>query len=305
MTKLSTTITTAICCMLIATMAACSGKPTEKNSLRLPATKKIVSKKQPTNALWGNDVKNAEVIMQREETTYNSTSGFSLYTHKNPDGSTTKAVCTSAPPYNHYYSLYSPNGNLRLLASAYSEMGDIDGILVDYDSKGRVSKLSRIEPLGDKGFETLYSKTLDKAYDVLKEWITRPNVATASYPIQRDSEGNITSVGTTEIRSGYKAKVYLKEWGPFWTSDIDGGIIGIFTLQKYMGDMSKSHVDYLYEGNSLIAELAYWKTTFIKARTYNRHGIMVKQYDDRDINVENQAFADSYVDPLWYTKNND
>lgn len=305
MTKLNRIITAAIFCTLTALMAACGNKAAYKSPAESQTKHHTTAPKaQKAHTLWGNDPKNAEAILTKEETLCAKDPTLQMRTYKNPDGSTTKTVWSS-PAATLYYSMYSPNGNLRLVATAYSEMGDIGGILVDYDNKGRVSKLSVLATLGDKGFSTLYEDKLDKAHDIFKEWITRPNAVAESYPIRRDNNGSITSVGDIAIRSGYTAKVYLNEWGPFWTSDLEGGNIGIFTLQKYQGDMSGSHVDYLYESGRLIAELAYWKTTFIKARTYNRHGIMVKKYDNRNVNIEEQAFYDKDIDPLWYADNSD
>ena len=305
MTRLNHILTAAIACALAVSLTACGNKPASKSPAESLTTRKATAPKATkARTLWGNDPKNAEVILTKEETLCARNPTLQMHVCKNPDGSTTKTVWSS-PAITLYYSLYSPNGNLRLIATAYSEMGDIGGILVDYDTKGRVSCLSVLDALGDNGFSTLYEDKLDKAYDTFKEWIMRPGAIIESYPIRRDTDGNITSVGTLEIRSGYTAKVYLNEWGPFWTSDLEGGNIGIFTLQKYHGDMSGSHVDYLYESGRLIAELAYWKTTFIKARTYNRHGIMVKKYDNRNVNVEEQAFYDKDIDPLWYADNSD
>lgn len=63
---------------------------------------------------------------------------------------------------------------------------------------------------------------------------------------------------------------------------------------------SGSYVNYLYQNNHLVAELAYWKGTFIKARTYNHDGCMVHQYNDRNINIEDQTFQDWEEETKWY-----
>lgn len=119
------------------------------------------------------------------------------------------------------------------------------------------------------------------------------------YVIQRDENKKILQIGSVIVPSGYSANYYLSPWGPFWSSDLDGGIISFFVLldkEKKDG----SYVNYLYCNNQLIAELAYWNGTFIKARTYNYFGALVDKYTDREIDVENQAFYDFYIIPQWY-----
>ena len=85
----------------------------------------------------------------------------------------------------------------------------------------------------------------------------------------------------------------------------DGGEFGLgcemgISTQEYQGDKSGSYVNYLYQDNHLLAELAYWKGTFIKARTYNRYGSLVAKYEDRSINIEEQTFWDFTEEPKWY-----
>lgn len=252
--------------------------------------------------MWGNDPKNAEVIYLNEDSAYTEGRGFEVYKAANADGSVVRCVECKHSPYTNYYSLHSPNGNLRLLATSYSEMGDIVGILVDYDAKGRVARLTRLNELGQKGYDALGNGELKNVCRVFREWILRPSGSACSYIVERDSSGAITKVGGKRVPADYKARVFIREWAPsaFWTSDISGGCMGIFVLHEYQGDRSGSYVNYLYEGDRLIAELACWKGTFIKARTYNEHGAMVKQYDDRNVNIYDVTFADFDMQTVWY-----
>ena len=117
--------------------------------------------------------------------------------------------------------------------------------------------------------------------------------------ICRNQEKVVTKVGNIDVPSGYKAKYYLCEWGPFWSHDIDGGVISFFVKLECQ-EKDGSYVDYLYVNDNLLAELAYWKGKFIKARTYNNMGALVNQYNDRNMNILDQAFYDYYSSTKWY-----
>lgn len=94
--------------------------------------------------------------------------------------------------------------------------------------------------------------------------------------------------------------MYIKEWGAFWESDLDGGRLGFFVMVEKSREKNGSYVNYLYCNGKLIAELAYWKGVFIKARTYNREGVMVGMYADRSIDIMKQTYGDYWTTPMWY-----
>lgn len=252
-----------------------------------------------TASMWGNDPKGAEVIYRQDIVKPND-KAFETTHQKYEDGSEYVTIVHKQFANTDYHALYSPHGNLRLIAAGCSEMADVYGYLIDYTPNGKVEKISLLNPLGDiveDGFSKLTPTT---AKNLFKQWMDNPKSKEYSYEVKRDSTGTITSIGNAITRSNYKSKLYIREWGPFWTSDLDGGSLGIFVLQEYQGDKSGSYVNYLYQDNHLIAELAYWKGTFIKARTYNRYGSLVAKYDDRSINIEEQTFWDFTEESKWY-----
>ena len=251
------------------------------------------------SSLWGNDPKGAEVIY-KQDMVKPTDKAFETIHQKYNDGSEYVTIVHNQFANTAYHALYSPHGNLRLIAAGCSEMADIYGYLIDYTPNGKVEKITLLNPLGDMvedGFEKLTPKTANKWF---KQWTENPKSKKYSYDVKRDSTGAITSIGDVITRDNYKSKLYIREWGPFWTNDLHGGSLGIFVLQEYQGDKSGSYVNYLYQDNHLIAELAYWKGTYIKARTYNRYGSIVRQYEDRSINIEEQAFWDFTEEPKWY-----
>lgn len=252
--------------------------------------------------VWGNDVTNAEEVYKQPDVNP-SDSAFTLTTYRNEDGSTTRSIVSNGNIMTEYYSLYSPKGNLRLLASGASEMGDVYGVMVDYDDRGAVDRVSVLKTLGEmSGKEESGSLSMETAHDRFVQWMQAPGSIAKSYKVERDSTGAITSVGNIRTRNDYKTTVYVKEWGPFWTSDLDGGRFGIFILQEYEGEKSGSYVNYLYEEDRLIAELAYWRGVLIKVRTYNEYGIMVEQYDDRNIDLYSTTFYDYERESRWWAE---
>ena len=116
----------------------------------------------------------------------------------------------------------------------------------------------------------------------------------------RDSTGTVVRIGNVSVPFGYKGRFYVKEWGPFWESDLSGGKLALFAVLEKEETADRSYVNYLYADNHLVAELACWNGTFIKARTYNRCGAMVKQYDDRDVDIHYVTFFDFDEEPKWY-----
>lgn len=277
--------TLLIVAMLMAIFSACTNhSPANNDSIK--------------ESMWGNDSKNAEKVYSLPQKSANQ--DFEIASYKNPDGSITYHISHSTFATTEFYSLYSPAGNLRLMAAGPSEMADVYSYLISYNSKGQIDSISVLKPLGDMVADGMSKLTVKSAHDLFQQWIQNKNSIQYSYPVLRDSIGKVVAIGNVAIRDNYKTKLYIKEWGPFWTSDISGGMLGIFVLQEYQGDKSGSYVNYLYQGDHLVAELAYWKGTFIKARTYNHDGSMVHQYNDRNINVEDLTFQDWEEETKWY-----
>lgn len=277
--------TLLIVAMLMAIFSACTNhSPANNDSIK--------------ESMWGNDPKNAEKVYSLPQKSANQ--DFEIASYKNPDGSITYHISHSTFAMTEFYNLYSPAGNLRLMAAGASEMADVYAYLISYNPKGQIDSISVLKPLGDMVADGMSKLTVKSAHDLFQQWIQNKNSIQYSYPVLRDSIGKVVAIGNVAIRDNYKTKLYIKEWGPFWTSDISGGMLGIFVLQEYQGDKSGSYVNYLYQGDHLVAELAYWKGTFIKARTYNHNGSMVHQYNDRTINVEDLTFQDWEEETKWY-----
>lgn len=277
--------TLLIVAMLMAIFSACTNhSPANNDSIK--------------ESMWGNDPKNAEKVYSLPQKSANQ--DFEIASYKNPDGSITYHISHSTFAMTEFYSLYSPAGNLRLMAAGPSEMADVYSYLISYNSKGQIDSISVLKPLGDMVADGMSKLTVKSAHDLFQQWIQNKNSIQYSYLVLRDSIGKVVAIGNVAIRDNYKTKLYIKEWGPFWTSDISGEMLGIFVLQEYQGDKSGSYVNYLYQGDHLVAELAYWKGTFIKARTYNHDGSMVHQYNDRNINVEDLTFQDWEEETKWY-----
>lgn len=277
--------TLLIVAMLMAIFSACTNhSPANNDSIK--------------ESMWGNDPKNAEKVYSLPQKSANQ--DFEIASYKNPDGSITYHISHSTFAMTEFYSLYSPAGNLRLMAAGPSEMADVYSYLISYNSKGQIDSISVLKPLGDMVADGMSKLTVKSAHDLFQQWIQNKNSIQYSYPVLRDSIGKVVAIGNVAIRDNYKTKLYIKEWGPFWTSDISGGMLGIFVLQEYQRDKSGSYVNYLYQGDHLVAELAYWKGTFIKARTYNHDGSMVHQYNDMNINVEDLTFQDWEEETKWY-----
>lgn len=263
-------------------------------------TKQKVASNDPlVEFMWGNDPKNAEQVYSQFPLNPNN-EGFKEVVYKNSDGSVTRHITTSTSVETKFYTLYSPTGNLRLIAAGASEMADIYGYQISYSPKGLVDSISLLNPLGDIVEDGISKLSPSSAHDLFKQWMQSPKSILHNYVVKRDSIGKVVAIGNVIIRDDYRAKFYIQGWGPFWTSDIRGGALGIFVLQEYQGDKSGSYVNYLYQDDRLVAELAYWKGTFIKARTYNHYGCMVRQYNDRNIHIEDQAFEDWEEVPKWY-----
>lgn len=252
--------------------------------------------------IWEADPKNAECIYEGDIEL--DPESFEVIEDVDDDGSRCLVIEHHTFASSGHYRLLSPNGNLRIFASGAQEMGGLFGYRIDYDDKGRMCNVMSIGVLDDEEYRKLGEEPSVK---VMKRWLElslkeTPVEQRASF-VQRNDGDEIISIGGVEIPSGYKARFYIKEWGPFWESDLNGGCLGFFVIVEKVNTTDGSYVNYMYCNGSLIAELAYWKGVFIKARTYNEKGVMVGLYTDRTINVANQAFYDQETDPIWYVDN--
>lgn len=201
---------------------------------------------------------------------------------------------------SNYCQLRTPNGNLCLIASGAQESCALSGCRIDYNPDGKVKCVTYIGYLDDEEYRKLNGGNDD--VEIIKRWMEasrQNNDNNIKFEIERNEEGKVTKVGDLEVTYGFTAKYYVSEWGPFWTNDICGGCIGFF-VELIDEDIEGSSVNYLYMDNHLIAEKAFWKGTFIKARTYNHRGCMVETYTDRNINLLDQTFYDFTDSPRWY-----
>lgn len=258
------------------------------------------SDEEKSASIWGNDPANAEKIYT--PSAKGNDEWFEMTEEKDADGS--RCVNTEHKTFacTEHYCLYSPNGNLKLVAAGGSEAGAIYATIIDYDSLGQVCKIKFTDYLDDNEYRKLGStETGATSVQVMKHWLATASIV-SEIPIKRDSDNNVISVGGVKVPNGYRAKYYLEEWGPFWTSDLNGGDISFFVLLEKVEDIDGSYVNYLYCGNHLIAELAYWRGVLIKARTYNSNGVMVKQYNDRNIDLNNVTYYDYDEEPKWYVE---
>lgn len=245
--------------------------------------------------LWGYDPKGAESIYECKITS--ETEGFKILEEKDDDGSRCVRIMHLSFPESDHCRLYSPNGNLRIIASGPVLQCGVNGYRIDYDEEGRVCNVIDIGERNDE----------EPTVQNMKKWLQeslneKPEGENTTF-IHRDDEGNISSIGGIEVPYDYKARMYLQEWGPFWGSEVAGGMMGFFVSVEYTKSSEGSYVNYLYRNGKLMAELAYWKGVFIKARTYNKKGVMVDMYTDRNIDVAYQAYEDYCTDPIWYIGN--
>ncbi len=251
-------------------------------------------------SIWGNDPANAEKIYT--PSVKGNSEWFEVTEEKDADGSRCVNTVHKTFAFSQHFCLYSPKGNLRLIATSGSETGALSATIIDYDSLGQVCDVRLTDYLPDDEYRKLFNSETDStSVQVMKHWLATASIV-SEIPIKRDSLNNVVSVGKIAVPYGYRAKYYLEEWGPFWTSDLSGGDISFFVLLEKTKNIDGSYVNYLYCGDNLIAELAYWKGVFIKARTYNSKGVMVRQYNDRNIDLNSVTYYDYDEEPKWYVE---
>lgn len=260
------------------------------------------NKEKTVSGIWGADPKNAECIYGGDASCDSTL--FKVMEEEDEDGSRCVVIEHLTSPLSEHYRLLSPNGNLRIFASGAQEACGLGGYRIDYDEKGRVCNVMSIGSLDDEEYRKIGKESSVK---VMKRWLEQSLNETPAEQhtpfICRNDRDEIISIGGIRIPSGYKPKYYIREWGPFWESDLNGGHLGFFVVLENVDTADGSYVNYMYCNGKFIAELAYWKGVFIKARTYNKMGVMVNLYTDRSIDVANQAFYDQRTNPVWYVDN--
>ena len=261
------------CAMMLA--AGCSGEPAG-----------LVDPENAEQIFVGNDEAESGPDFLRSEFTSSDNYTLTIVEH------TTHAS-------SEFCLLRTPNGNLCLIASGAQEACGLSGYRIDYNPDGKVKCVSYLGRLDEDEYYKFDGNNGN--VEIMKRWLetSRHSDNSINFEIERDEEGNVAKVGNLEVPYGFTAKYYLSQWGPFWVSDIDGGCISFF-VELIDNNIEGSSVNYLYMDNHLIAEKAYWKGTFIKARTYNYMGCMVETYTDRNINLLDQTFYDFTDTPRWY-----
>ncbi len=134
---------------------------------------------------------------------------------------------------SEHHRLYSPNGNLRVIMGGASETGGAYGWRIDYGADGKVKAVCDLGMLTDSEYGRL-SKGSSYALETLRGKLT-DSKCRAVYEVERNYKDEIVRVGSIEVIGGYRAEVYIKEWGPFWISDVDGGRFGFFVKLKPEG----------------------------------------------------------------------
>ena len=244
---------------------------------------------------FGYDPEGAEVIYCPIEINEDE---FSREDLVDREGFTSRSIEHHVFASTDYCALYTPANNLKLVLAGCSECCDLHGYKVDYSKDGSVLAVTQVNDV-----ELPVTPGFDPR--LLKSWVKDPSLEGQRFEISRNEDGTVISIGNIHVPYGYTAKYFIKEWGPFWNSDLHGGDLGFFVLLEADEKEGKSAVDYLYVDGRLIAELAYWNGKFIKALYYNFEGRFYGIDDNRDADVFDESH-DIY--PLaggsrWYLDN--
>lgn len=234
---------------------------------------------------YGADPKKAESIYS-----YTPTTGVMVDEFRSDDG--WKYVCASAlmGVSSEHHRLYSPNGNLRVIMGGASETGGAYGWRIDYGADGKVKAVCDLGMLTDSEYGRL-SKGSSYALETLRGKLT-DSKCRAVYEVERNYKDEIVRVGSIEVIGGYRAEVCIKEWGPFWISDVDGGRFGFFVSLAPEGKERENGVSLLYCNDRLIAETAHKNRKPTKIRTYNSFGQPIGVYKSDKENAADTAFYD-------------
>lgn len=204
-----------------------------------------------------------------------------------------------------YDALYSPKGNVLMVLSGAGELGEIGGYKIVYGEDGLVREVIKTRSLGfalEKG-ERDYLGELEKdRVGTLRRWYGDPDIDETCFPILRDESGSILRVGELYVHGDYKAYCSIEEWGPFYASDMEGGILAFQVLMENQNKAGRSTVDYLYVDGKPVAEQAFWNGTPIKTLYYDSNGHFHGIYEERDVDVMKAAYWHYYpYNPYpWY-----
>lgn len=259
---------------------------------------------------FGFDPKNGEVLYTMPSY-LNDTVEYKINIAEDNSGAKCINIEHQEFAYTDFYMLYTPNGNLALIGSGTQEACLMWGYKILYNEDGTVAEVIDTE-IPEDYYKKLTSLERDDPENVkiMKMWYDLPeDKYTQRYIFNRNSDGEIYSIGDFYVPSGYNIRCFIKEWGYFWSSDISGGDLRLFSILErdlnYNHD-SGSFLEYLYVGNRLVAELAYWKDTLIRMRTYNHLGAYVKtySYQDTDIDIFSICYEDfeSLQNTYWYVR---
>lgn len=265
---------------MLAVTASCTSKNGESKGMQHSAECKT--------ALYNGEYENGEE--------------FAVDTTFTADGHFCISVNHNIFAYTEFYRLYSPEGNLLLIASGASESVCIDGYAVVYNDN-KIMAIHFTGTLEDEPYGKLNSENGNNA-EILKDWYDRIAKNEPEFTFEYDEHGVLSGINPIEspgyIKSG-DIEVSIEECPRFWSSDLDGGGLCFFAMYKERNTEGSSQ-NYLYANGRLAAELAFWKGTFIKLRTYNKFGQMVGIYDDRGIDVKTQVCEDEWTRPQWYVE---
>lgn len=244
----------------------------------LPAVALVVSAitlNSCNGSSFGYDPEGAEVIYSPIEINEDE---FSREDLVDREGFTGRSIEHRVYASTDYCALYTPANNLKLVLAGCSECCVLNGYKVDYNKDGSVQSVTLVNDV---------ELPDTPGYDprLLKSWVKDPSLEGQRFEISRNADWTVTSIGNIHVPYNYTAKYFIKEWGPFWDSDIHGGDLGFFVLLEADEKEGRSAVDYLYVDGSLIAELAYWNGEFIKALYYNCEGQFYGIDDNRDADV--------------------
>lgn len=201
--------------------------------------------------------------------------------------------------FTSFTRLYSPTGKLLLIVAGCQEACEQSGYAIEYDGE-RISSVRMIAGLHDEIFWESEAKEADILQDFYTESLEKAPDFTFEYS-EKDILCGIKEINSPQSSIHESIECSIDECPSFWSSDLDGGGLCFFVTFKST-DHTGSSVDYLYADGRLVAELAYWRGTFIKLRTYNIYGMLVGVYNNRNIDVKQQVIDDSYEMPQWYVE---
>ena len=238
----------------------------------------------------------AEKIIEQTPSlrTYNDNQGFKVFYNDDP---------IMGSPY--YFRMNTPAENAKLILACCNQSLDLYGYKIMYNADGSVSDVIALHIEDDKWPEFEDAAVLKAC----KRWMNDSGLEYARFPISHGESGDVTSVGSIDVPSGFSADYWIQEWGnDFWESDTRGGTLAFFVKLGEEDKEGRSTVDYLYCDGHLVAELADWNGTLIQVLYYDLDGHFMgikeeRNYDRvfQDIwdNCHNDRTFKWYLDTKW------